>query len=170
MNNNTALKGGVISSTLGAVDNNKNTFTTGNQLTITDIQNTASFKGTAVGVSVGVGTQPAGGMGLSGVGVGLGSTSGNASSTSSGGISGIAGNTAVRTGDAETGLQQIFDADKVQKDINAQVAITQAFSREAPKAAATFLDNQIKDAMRLKDSLLQTSHSLMSAPGPKLPQ
>ena len=56
----------------------------------------------------------------------------------------------MRTGDGETGLQRIFDADKLQREINAQVAITQAFTREAPKAAATFLDNQIKD---LKDQL-----------------
>ena len=150
VNNNTDLKGGVISSTQQAINNNKNSLSTGGALSITDIQNTASFSGKAVGASLGAGTQPAGGTGLSGVGVGLGSTGGNAASTSSAGISGIAGNTAVRTGDAETGLQQIFDADKVQKDINAQVAITQAFSREAPKAAATFLDNQIKD---LQDQL-----------------
>ena len=84
-----------MSSTQQAVNDNKNSFTTGGVLSITDVQNTASFKGTAVGVSVGVGTQPAGSMGLSGVGVGIGSTGGNASSTTTAGISGIAGNTAV---------------------------------------------------------------------------
>ena len=46
------------------------------------------------------------------------------SSTSSAGIPGIAGNTAVRTGDAETGLKPISDADKVQKDINVQETFT----------------------------------------------
>jgi len=143
--NNTALTGGVIASAQSAVDNARNSFTTGGSLSITDLQNTASFKGTAVGASVGVGTQPAGGMGLSGVGVGIGSAGGNASSTTTAGISGIAGNTTVRTGDAETGLQRIFDADKVQREINAQVAITQAFTREAPKAVAKFSDGQIAD-------------------------
>ena len=75
----------------------------------------------------------------------MGSAGSNAASTSSAGISGIAGNTAVRTGDAETGIQKIFNADKVQREINAQVAITQAFSKEAPKAVATFSDNQARD-------------------------
>ncbi|MFN5350363.1 MAG: hypothetical protein ACK5A0_12635, partial [Polaromonas sp.] len=142
---NTALVGAVIASTQGAVDNNKNTFTTGGSLTITDIQNTASFKGTAVGVSLDVGQKPGGGTGTTGLGVGLGSTGGNAASTSTAGISGIAGNTAVRTGDAETGLKPIFDAAKVQREINAQVQITQAFSKEAPKAVAKFSDGQIAD-------------------------
>ena len=130
VNNNTDLKGAVIASTQSAVDNNKNSFTTGGALTISDIQNTASFRGTAVGVSVGVGSQ----LGASGAGVG--NKSGNASSVSSAGISGIAGNTAVRTGDAETGLQRIFDADKVQKDINAQVAITTAFTQQVGSIVA----------------------------------
>jgi deoxycytidylate deaminase len=51
----------------------------------------------------------------------------------------------VRTGDANTGLQRIFDADKVQREVNAQVAITAAFSKEAPKAVATFSANQMAD-------------------------
>jgi hypothetical protein len=81
---------------------------------------------------------------------GVGSTGGNASSTTTAGISGIAGNTAVRTGDAETGLQRIFDADKVQKEINAQVAITQAFGKEATKAGAQFAQDQLNKANGLK--------------------
>ena len=136
VNNNTALTGGVISSNQQAINDNKNTFTTGGALSITDIQNTASFKGTAVGGTIGVGSE----LGKSGAGVG--NKSGNASITSSAGISGIAGNTAVRTGDAETGLRPIFDAEKVQKDINAQVAITQTFTKESGKAADTYFANQ----------------------------
>ncbi|HWW04535.1 MAG TPA: hypothetical protein VNZ60_04505, partial [Collimonas sp.] len=68
--------------------------------------------------------------------------SGNASSTSQSGISGIAGNTSVRTGDKETGIGKIFDQDKVQKDIDAQTQITMAFSQQAPKAIGTFADSQ----------------------------
>jgi filamentous hemagglutinin len=142
---NTALVGAVIASNQAALDNARNSFRTGGSLSITDIQNTASFKGKAVGVSLDLGQKPGGGTGTTGLGVGLGSTGGNAASTSTAGISGIAGNTAVRTGDAETGLKPIFDAAKVQRDINAQAAITQAFSKEAPKAVATFSDNQAKD-------------------------
>ncbi|WP_371435253.1 hemagglutinin repeat-containing protein [Polaromonas sp.] len=132
VNNNTDLKGGVIASTQAAVDNSKNSFTTGGTLTTSDIQNSASFNGSAFGVSVDVGTQP-GKLGVSGVGVGIGSDKGEASSVTTAGISGIAANTAVRTGDVETGLKPIFDAAKVQREIDAQVAITQAITRETYK-------------------------------------
>ena len=145
VNNNTDFKGGVIASTQRAVDNNKNTFTTGGALTITDIQNTASFKGTAVGVSAGFsGGKPSGSAGV-------GSTGGNASSTTTAGISGIAGNTAVRTGDAEPGLQRIFDADKVQKEINAHVAITQAFSQQASKTIGDYAQTKTNEAKNLRN-------------------
>jgi filamentous hemagglutinin len=102
-----------------------------------DIRNSASYEGKAVGLSVDVGQQ-AGKFGVSGVGAGIGSDKGEASSTSSSGISGIAGNTAVRSNDAETGIAKIFDADRVQKEINAQVQIMQAFTKEAPKATANY--------------------------------
>ena len=136
MANNTALTGGVIASTQGTVNNNKNTFTTGGALSITDVQNTASFKGTAVGGAIGVGSE----LGKSGAGVG--NKPGNASSTSSAGISGIAGNTVVRTGDAQTGLKPVFDADKVQREINAQVAMTTAFTQQAGKTEGDYAQKQ----------------------------
>ena len=151
VNNNTDLKGAVISSTQSAVDSGKNSFTTGGALTITDIQNQASFSGKAVGGTVGVGSQ----LGSSGAGVG--NKSGNAASTSTAGISGIAGNTAVRTGDAETGLKPIFDADKVQKDINAQVAITTAFTQQAGKAVGDYAGRQLKEAGAKKEQAKNTT-------------
>jgi len=68
-------------------------------------------------------------------------------------VHGIAGNKDARTGDKEAGVQKIFDADKVQKDINAQVQITQTFGREASKAVGDYaaaqrkaLQDQIKNA------------------------
>ncbi len=99
----TDLKGSVIASTQAAVEQGKNSFNTGGTLTLSDIQNTASYEGKAMGLSIDVGQQ-AGKFGVSGVGAGIGSDKGEASSTSSAGISGIAGNTAVRSTDAETGL------------------------------------------------------------------
>jgi hypothetical protein len=93
---NTDLKGAVITSTQAAVDNNKNAFTTGGVLTLSDLQNTASYNANAAGLSVNVGQQD-GKHGVSGVGAGIGSDKANASSTTTAGISGIAGNTAVRT-------------------------------------------------------------------------
>jgi hypothetical protein len=55
---NTALVGGAITSTKAAVDNNKNTFTTGGTLTTSDIQNSASYNANSVSVNVGMGSTP----------------------------------------------------------------------------------------------------------------
>ena len=140
--NHTDLKGAVIASSQAALDQGRNSFTTGASLSTSDIQNQASFKGTAFGGTIGAGAE----LGKSGAGVG--SQSGQASSTTTSGISGIAGNTAVRTSDAETGIKPIFDANQVQKDINAQVTITTAFTRQAIPAAAKFADNKAIELRR----------------------
>jgi filamentous hemagglutinin len=141
---NTDLKGAVIASTDNAVTFGNNTFTTGGALTTSDIQNTASYSGKSTGISVGTGYS-GGNASLNGAGVGLGKDQGSASTTTTSGISGIAANTAVRSTDPETGIARIFDADKVQREINAQMVITQAFSKEAPKAVASFAAKQGKD-------------------------
>ena len=73
---------------------------------------------------------------------GFGQDQGQTSSTTQATISGIAGNTAARTGDAETGIQKIFDADKVQKDVTAQVLITQTFGAQASKVVGDYADKQ----------------------------
>ena len=145
---NTTLNGSVIASNQAAVEQGKNSFQTGGTLNISDIQNSASYDAKSVSISVGTSQQPTGKLGMNGLGIGFGSDKGNASSTSSAGISGIAGNTAVRSTDAETGLKPIFDAAKVQAEVNAQMQITQAFTREAPKAVASFAAskyNELKD-------------------------
>ena len=67
----------------------------------------------------------------------------SAASTTTAGISGIAGNRAVRTGDKEAGIAKIFDAVSVQKNIDAQVQITQTFGQLAPKAVADFVQGQV---------------------------
>ncbi|EJL84603.1 hypothetical protein PMI15_02082 [Polaromonas sp. CF318] len=145
---NTDLKGGVISSTQAAVDQGKNSFSTGS-ITMSDVQNNASYEGKASGLSIDVGKQ-AGKFDVSGVGIGLGGEKGSASSTTTSGISGIAGNTAVRTGDAKTGLKPIFDAAKVRASIDAQVQIMQAFTKEAPKAVGNFAQGKLNDATALR--------------------
>jgi filamentous hemagglutinin len=144
---NTDLKGGVIASTQAAVDQGKNSFTTGGNLSTTDIQNSASYsvKATSVGVSTG---DTATLRGNAGLGVGTGSDKASAASTTQAGISGIAGNAAVRSTDGETGLQRIFDKDKVQRDVDAQATITEAFSRQAPKAVADFAASQTSELKR----------------------
>jgi filamentous hemagglutinin len=123
----TDLKGGAITSTQKAIDDNKNSFQTA-KLTTSDIQNSANYSAESYQVSVGT----------SGGSAGAGQNSGSAASTTKAAISGIAGNTAARTGDAETGIQKVFDQTAVSKEINAQVAITQEFGKQAPKAVADY--------------------------------
>ena len=76
----------------------------------------------------------------------------------------MAGNKAVRSTDADadaetgldwtgldwtgldwTGLAKIFDADKVQREVNAQVQITQYFGQQAANAVATFAAGQMAE-------------------------
>ena len=82
---------------------------------------------------------------------GIGSDEGHASSTTEAGISGIAGKEDVRTGDTETGLQNNFDKDKVQKEIDAQIAITQSFGQQASKAVGDYAHKQMDQAMQLRE-------------------
>ena len=139
---NTDLKGGAITSTQAAIDDNKNTFQTDGQLTLSDIQNKANYSAKSMGVNVGTSLSFDGALKPGGTSAGLGKDSGSASSTTLAGISGIAGNQAARTGDAETGIAKIFDAEKVQKEINAQVTITQSFGQQASKAVGDYVQTQ----------------------------
>jgi filamentous hemagglutinin len=144
VNGNTTLNGAVIASTQSAVDNNKNSFTTGGTLTATDIQNNSSFNAKAVGLTLGVsGAGQVPGVPISAAG--SGSVGGTATSTTSAGISGVAGNTSVRTGDAQTGLSNTFNAAQVTQNVQAQVAITQAFGQQASKAVGDYAEIQLRD-------------------------
>ena len=147
VNGKTDLQGGVISSTEAAVQANQNTFTT-TALATSDLQNHAAYSANATGISVGAGVSTDGSLAPGGTGVGIGHDSGHDSSVTQAGISGMAGNEAVRTGDKPTGIAKIFDAAKVEKEINAQVFITQTFSREAPRAIASYADSQVRDLQK----------------------
>ena len=140
--NNTDLQGGVITSTQQAINDNKNNFSTGGTLTTTDLQNQASYTANSVGVNIGTGVSLDGKLAPQGSGAGIGNDSAKASSITAAAISGVAGNKDARTGDIETGIQKIFDADKVQKDINAQVQITQEFGRAAGKVVSNYAQTQ----------------------------
>ena len=143
----TTLVGGAITSTQAAIDNNKNSFNTGGTLTTTDLQNKAEFSAQSVGVSVGT----------SGGSAGIGSMGSNASSTTTAAISGIAGNKDARTGDAETGVKNGFDKDKVTQDVQAQVQITQQFGSQASKAVGDYAQTQMNKALSLQAQAAQTS-------------
>ncbi|OQY66043.1 MAG: hypothetical protein B6D47_11970 [Rhodocyclaceae bacterium UTPRO2] len=62
----------------------------------------------------------------------------------------MAGSTAARTGDAETGLRPIFDREKVQKEIEAQAAITQVFGQQASRAVGDFAQKKMEEAKALR--------------------
>ena len=57
-------------------------------------------------------------------------------------ISGIAGDKAVRTGDSSGGLAKTFDADKVNKEVAAQVQITSTFGQQAAKAGGEYANGK----------------------------
>ena len=138
----TDLTGAVITSTQSAIDTNQNGFTTSGTLTLSDLQNKAAYSAKATSVNLGSSMSFDGKLVPGGTGVGFGSDKGEASSTTLAAISGLAGNTAARTGDVETGIQKIFDAQKVQREIDAQTKITQMFNQLAPKAAADYASSQ----------------------------
>jgi filamentous hemagglutinin len=139
----TTLTGGQITSTQAAIDSNKNSFQTGGTLTTTDLQNSAKYSAQSISVGVGTGSLPGQGSKLSSAG--FGTDSGNASSTTTAGISGVTGNTQARTGDKSTSIAPIFDKDKTQKEVAAQVAITSEFGKQViPLAAKTADDKAIE--------------------------
>ncbi|GKS87092.1 hypothetical protein AVMA1855_23090 [Acidovorax sp. SUPP1855] len=139
---NTDLKGGAITSTQAAIDGGKNTFSTGGTLTMSDLDNRASYNASGFEVTVGVGSQ----LGSSGAGVG--SDKGNAQSTSRAGISGVAGHTEARTGDQETGIKPIFDKNRVSEEVNAQITITREFGRQGARAVSTYSDERAAQLRR----------------------
>jgi filamentous hemagglutinin len=148
---NTDLKGGAITSTQKAIDTAKNSFNTGGELTTSDIRNKADYDGKAIALNIGTGFNADGSLAPQGTSAGFGKDSGSASSTTQAAISGIAGNQNARTGDAETGIAKIFDQQKVQKEIDAQVKITQVFGQSASKAVGDYADTKLKEAQALRD-------------------
>jgi filamentous hemagglutinin len=77
-------------------------------------------------------------------GAGMGKDSGSTTSTTTAGISGMAGDIAKRTGDNAQGIGKIFDADKVRQEIEAQTKITQEFSKQASTAIESDTHTQRK--------------------------
>jgi filamentous hemagglutinin len=151
--NNTDLKGGVISSSQSAIDNNKNSLTTAT-LTTNDINNHADYKASSVSVSVG---SDAGGVNISGAGAGF--DKGSASGTTKSAISSanvtitddakqlsLTGQTAQETiasintdtTNANQNITPIFDASKVTGEVEATAQIMQSFTQYAPKAVADY--------------------------------
>ncbi|WP_346309070.1 hemagglutinin repeat-containing protein [Limnohabitans sp.] len=138
----TTLTGAQITSTDKAVQGGKNSFKSAGGIDMQDLQNSAQYDASSYAVTLAKGSEPNKAPVLSGAGIGA--DSGQASSTSTSGISGIAGDTSARTGDEETGLKPLFDAAKVKQEVQAQVAITSEFGKQAGKAIKDYSEEQRK--------------------------
>ncbi len=143
----TDLQGAAIASTDAAVNAGTNQFSSAG-LAMSDLNNHADYEAEGFGVGIGIGRNPQGEYAPKGSNAGLGSDSGHQRSVTAAGISGIAGNQAVRTDDASSGLAKIFDAERVAKEINAQVTISQEFSGKAYKAVDDYV-TQTRRALEL---------------------
>ena len=153
----TNLTGVQITSTQAAIDNNKNSYASAGGTETKDLQNSANYSANSVSVGVGAGS-PAPGAALSAgmSGVGIGSDKGSAASTTTAGISGVTGDAAARTGDKSTSIAPIFDKEKTQKEVAAQVAITQEFGKQASKLGGTEADKQ-REALKAQAKQAQDS-------------
>ena len=147
---NTRLTGGAITSTQAAIEHAANHFGTEGALTLNDIHNHASYQATSVGINIGTSQATDGMFKPMGNSAGFGQSSDKSSSTTRAAISGIAGQSEARTGDAETGITRIFDSGKIQEDINAQVLITQTFGAQASKAIGDYANKEIEAAEQLR--------------------
>jgi filamentous hemagglutinin len=145
---NTDLTGGVIASSDKAIADGKNSFEHGGTVTQRDLQNRVEFKGNSMAVSGSVGTTTAkGDTGPASptrkddqpsAAFGIGSDKGFQASVTRSGIG-------VSTSEDTAGvIKPIFDAAKVQRELNAQVNITKTFSQAAPRAIADFAAAQMR--------------------------
>ncbi|MCZ2497466.1 filamentous hemagglutinin N-terminal domain-containing protein [Xylophilus sp. Kf1] len=152
----TDLVGGVIASTQKAVDEGLNSFDT-RILTTRDIQNRDNFSASGFSLSGGYSTGGTGkpgedgkpapnrAGGVNGAAAGIASASGKNSSTTTSGVSGIAGDKRVRTGDGSNGLAKTFEADRANQEVGAQLQITSTFGQQASKAIGDYADSKAKE-------------------------
>jgi len=160
----TNLMGAVIESTQAAVDDKKNSFDTGGTLTTRDLQSLSRSSGSSYSVSGGVGffagdeqshrqvlrergmseedinalRRPSGGAGVSSY---IGK---NQTSTTKSGISGIAGDQGVRTGDHNsTGtLVKDWNTQTILKDAQARAQIAQAYNTNVAREIGVYASRQ----------------------------
>jgi filamentous hemagglutinin len=160
----TDLKGGVVSSTQAAIDVKLNHFDTAS-LSSSDIQNHNVYKASSYAVSasfsVGKGDQDSAktqeqrgaakgaAKTTPGGSAGAGRVSVSETSTTSSGISDIAGDTTVRTGDASStgALVKDWNAQALLKDVEAQARITQEFGQHASRAVGDYAQQKYTELM-----------------------
>jgi filamentous hemagglutinin len=181
---NTNLTGAVIESTQAAIDAGKNSFSTGGALTMSDLKNVSQSSGSSYSVgasaSVGVTTDPNAPItdtkkpppatGIFPPTVGLGNYSGNSqNSVTRAGISGIAGDQSVRTGNASSAgvLIKDWNTQDIIKNVQAQSFLTQQFSAPAARAVGKFADDKTRnyvDASIAADSAERVLNNPNSTP------
>jgi len=169
----TGLVGGVVSSTQAAIDAGRNTFTSAGGVTTTDITNHSDFEAEGYSLSGGVNfsagdqskeatvgkseaDKKAAKNALNSNGVldrsaGYASESGSQTSVSKAGISGVAGDTSVRTGDAQSQLDKPKDTNELIKDVQGQAQITAQFGRQAAEEWGTYANGKFVDALKNGD-------------------
>ena len=172
---NTDLKGGSITSNQAAVDQSKNSLTTGT-LTTSDIHNKDEYEATSVSVSGGYGSNPSTNKsGINGVGAGIGHQSGKETSTTQSGVSGgalvitdekqqqaLTGKSADETvasvnrdvtseKDGNAAISKQWDGDELKKDVQAGAQITAVFGQRAAKEIGDYADAKMKELRALGD-------------------
>jgi filamentous hemagglutinin len=152
VNGNTDLKGAKIASTDKAVTDNKNSLTTAS-LTTSVIQNKSEYKAESQSFSAG-GGYGGGKTSMNGTGIGFSNESGSASSTTTSGVSGIAGDKTVRSDkDNSNALKKTWNGKELQQDVEAQAKISEAFGKEAAKGIGTYATsklNALKDQIKVE--------------------
>ena len=156
----TDLIGGAITTTDAALAAGLNNYVSKGGITTRDIENTSSYKGSAIQVGISLGmtdNKPQGNTN----GLGYGTDSDSDSSTTRAGITGIAGNSGITTDNQAEyagALENVFDATRVNEELGAQTIITKEFGKEAPKAVAEFAKDRM-DAIK-KDPTLTMDEKL----------
>ncbi|WP_255221020.1 hemagglutinin repeat-containing protein [Herbaspirillum rubrisubalbicans] len=171
---NTDLKGAQIASTDQAVEQGRNSLTTGT-LTSSDIQNRSQYSAESQSASAGTsGGKPGGG-------IGIGNASGSETSVTRSGVSGAAVtitdaqaqqartgqssdqavaslDASVRTGkDSSNSLSKNWDGNQLREDVEAQAKITQAFGQQASTLIGNYAEEQQKKATELRKQAADTS-------------
>jgi len=129
------------------VEEGKNQFQTAS-LTMSDIRNTSEYKAESQSISVG-GGYGGGKTSLNGTGVGFANENGSDSSVTTSGISGIAGDTTVRSDkDSSNALVKNWNAKELQADVEAQAKIMEAFGKQAALGIGTYATSKLNELDR----------------------
>ncbi|TFY97334.1 hemagglutinin repeat-containing protein [Ramlibacter rhizophilus] len=148
----TRLVGGAVTSTEAAVQAGVNRFVGRQRVQAEDIHNRATYSAIGAAVNLGTGFNPQGNPTADGTSAGWGRDSGEVSSITRAGITGSAGDTSLRTGDASSGIAPIFDAQRVEREVQAQTTITQLAGPQAAQAWGEFATRQYIGALEGADA------------------